>query len=143
MASAEHSVTINRPLEDVFAFLADPENDPQWRKGVLDIAHVSGDGVGAVYKQGVKGPFGKRIPADIERTTLEPNRVIGFHALVGPVRPWGRYELEDEGGRTRVTFTLGTDLRGTKKLMGPMVSKQMNAEVRGLDRLKTVLESKA
>ena len=143
MPSAEHSVTINKSIEEVFSFLADAENDARWRKGVLDIARVSGEGVGAVYKQGVKGPFGKRIAADIERTTLEPNRVIGFHALVGPVRPWGRYELEDDNGRTRVTFTLGTDLRGTKKLMSPMVGRQMNAEVHGLDRLKTLLETRA
>jgi uncharacterized protein YndB with AHSA1/START domain len=66
MPSAEREVTIERPVEEVFAFLANPENDPQWRRGVLDIRRVSGEGAGAVYEQGVKGPMGRRIAADIE-----------------------------------------------------------------------------
>jgi hypothetical protein len=48
--SASQSVTINRPASDVFAFVADGENEPKWRPGVLDIQHVSGQGVGAVYR---------------------------------------------------------------------------------------------
>jgi uncharacterized membrane protein len=140
MPNAEHSVTIARPAHEVFAFLANAENDLQWRKGVTDIARVSGEGVGTVYRQGVKGPFGRRIPADVEITTFEPDRSIGFRALAGPVRPQGRYELEEDEGRTTVTFMLGTDLHGMKKLMGPMVAKQMNAEVHGLERLKALLE---
>jgi len=51
MPSAEHQVTIARPVGEVFAYVADGLNAPSWRPGVLDIAHVSGTGVGAVYKQ--------------------------------------------------------------------------------------------
>jgi uncharacterized membrane protein len=38
--SASHSVTINRPASEVFAFVADGENAPRWRSGVLDIQRV-------------------------------------------------------------------------------------------------------
>ena len=54
MASAQHSVTIKRPVADVFAFVADGENARQWRPSVLDMAHLSGEGVGAVYARGPK-----------------------------------------------------------------------------------------
>ncbi len=30
MAHLRQSVVVRRPLEEVFAYLADPENDPQW-----------------------------------------------------------------------------------------------------------------
>ena len=93
MPSATHETTIDRPPERVFSFLADAENDVKWRPGVLDISHTSGSGVGARYRQGVKGPMGRRIAADIEITELEPNELIAFRALEGPVRPTGRYEL--------------------------------------------------
>jgi Polyketide cyclase / dehydrase and lipid transport len=48
MPSASHSVVINRPASEVFAFVADGENAPRWRTGVLDIQRESGQGVGAV-----------------------------------------------------------------------------------------------
>lgn len=59
---------IARPPAEVFAFLADGTNNKQWRSGVLDIALKSGRGRGAVYEQGVKGPFGRRVAADYEIT---------------------------------------------------------------------------
>jgi hypothetical protein len=58
--SASHSVTINRSVSEVFA--ADGENAPRWGSGVLDIQRVSGRGVGAVYRQGVRGPPGAASP---------------------------------------------------------------------------------
>jgi carbon monoxide dehydrogenase subunit G len=36
MAKLEHSVVINRPLEEVFKFLSNPENEQQRRSGLLE-----------------------------------------------------------------------------------------------------------
>jgi uncharacterized protein YndB with AHSA1/START domain len=66
---AENTITINRPVPDVFSFVADGTTAPKWRPGVLDVTRESGDGgVGSVYRQGVEGPMGRRIPADYEVT---------------------------------------------------------------------------
>ena len=137
-----NEVVIERPPAEVFAFLADAENDPAWRPGVLDIARVSGDGpgAGARYRQGVKGPGGRRIDADIETTAYEPNRLIGFRATAGPVRPEGRYELAPADGGTRVRFSLAAELRGLKVAMAPAVRRTMAGEVGRLENLKRVLE---
>jgi uncharacterized membrane protein len=140
MPSASNEVVIGRPRDDVFAFLADPENDPQWRTGVLDLKHVSGSGVGSRYAQGVKGPRGRRISADIELTELTPGRSIAFRTLTGPVRPRGRYLLSAAEQGTRVRFELDADVRGLKRLIAPMVQKTMNHEVGQLDRLKRIIE---
>lgn len=142
MASASSEIVINCPLEDVFAFLADPENDPQWRSGVLDLKRVSGRGIGACYSQGVKGPGGRRIPADIEITELTPGETIAFQTVTGPVRPRGRYTLGAADSGTRVRFELEADLTGLKRLIGPIVQKTMNNEVRQLDRLKRTIEQR-
>jgi uncharacterized protein YndB with AHSA1/START domain len=107
---------------------------------VLDIRRKSGHGRGAIYEQGVKGPFGRRVPADYEITSYEPDRRIGFRAIAGPVRPEGSYELTPADGGTRVTFTLRAEPRGLAKLMSPMVAKTMRSEVAQLDRLRAVLE---
>ncbi|MBV9605519.1 MAG: SRPBCC family protein [Solirubrobacterales bacterium] len=141
MPEASSTIEIRRPMSEVFAFLADGENDPRWRTGVIDIRRKSGQGRGAIYEQGVKGPFGRRVPADYEITAYEPDRRIGFRAIAGPVRPEGSYELAAlDSGATRVTFALRAEPRGLAKLMSPMVTKTMRSEVAQLDRLRAVLE---
>ena len=142
MPSAQHSVTIQRPVGDVFAFVADGLNGPKWRPGILDIAHMSGEGVGATYKQGVKGPGGRRIAADFEVTASEPNRRLAFRAVAGPVRPNGEYRFEAAGSGTKLSFALEAELGFLKNLvMGGAVQRTMDAEVQAIERLKRVLES--
>jgi uncharacterized protein YndB with AHSA1/START domain len=144
MPEASATIEIRRPVETVFAFLSDGENDRLWRSGVLDIRRKSGQGRGAIYEQGVKGPFGRRVPADYEITEYEPSRRIGFRAIAGPVRPEGSYELAPAGGGgTRVTFALQAEPRGLAKLMSPMVARTMRSEVAQLERLRAVLEAPA
>ena len=142
MPSASSEIVINRPPDDVFEFLANPENDPQWRSGVIDLKRVSGNGIGARYAQGVKGPGGRRIPADIEITELSPGETIAFQTVTGPVRPRGRYRLTAVDDGPRVRFELEADVNGLKRLMAPMVQKTMNNEVGQLDRLKRVIEQR-
>jgi uncharacterized membrane protein len=142
MPSAQHSVSISRSVADVFAFVADGTNAKQWRAGVLDVALVSGQGAGAVYRQGVKGPGGRRIAADYEVTDSEPNRRIAFRTIAGPVRPTGEYRFASDGEGTTVSFALEASLTGWKKLlMGGAVQKTMDSEVRNLDVLKRLLEA--
>jgi uncharacterized membrane protein len=138
--SAENSVVIDRPRSEVFAFVADHENDPKWRPGVRDIKRASGEGQGAIYTQGVRGPMGQRIDADFEVTAYQPEMLIAFRTLAGPVQPEGSYRFEDADGGTRVTFSLNATLRGAQKLMAPMVSKSMRNQVAALSDLKRVLE---
>jgi uncharacterized membrane protein len=140
MLEAEHSITVSRPIDEVFAFLADGENGPRWRSGVLDVQRVSGDGVGAQYRQGVKGPMGRRIAADYEVTEFAPPRALGFRATAGPVRPEGRYELEPAGAGTRVRFTLQCKPRGFARLMTPMVARTMRGEVQAIEGLAGAMQ---
>lgn len=141
MPSAERTVTINRPVDEVFRFVADGTRAPHWRSGVLDVAHVSGEGVGARYSQGVKGPGGRRIAADYEITAFEPDRKIGFRATAGPVRPEGSFTFEGMGTGTILTFALSAELSGWKRLlMSGAVQSTMQAEMAALDTLKDLLE---
>jgi uncharacterized protein YndB with AHSA1/START domain len=139
MPEATNTVEIARSPADVFAFLADGTNGPRWRSGVIDLAHKSGQGKGTIYTQGVKGPFGRRVPADYELTAFEPDTRIAFRAVAGPVRPEGSYEVEAAGGGTRVTFSLRCTPSGFARLMAPMVAKTMRSEVAQLEQLREVL----
>jgi uncharacterized protein YndB with AHSA1/START domain len=140
--NAERTIVIDRPVADVFAFLADASNALQWRSGVLELTKKSGDGVGAVYRQVVRGPGGRRIDADYEITEYQPPTHIAFKTIAGPVRPVGSYDIRSRDGKTELTFRLSAEISGLKKLlMSGAVQKTMDAEMAGLDRLKRVLET--
>jgi len=140
--SASHSVTINRRASKVFAFVADGENAPNWRSGVLDVQWVSGHGVGAVYRQGVRGPGRRRVAADYEVTAYEPDKRMAFKTIAGPVRPTGEFPLQAADGVTTLTLSLQADLGGVKRLLlSGMVQKTMDAEVAAIENVKRILES--
>jgi uncharacterized protein YndB with AHSA1/START domain len=143
MPSAKRSITISRPMADVFAYVADGENGREWRSAKIEVKHESGEGVGATYHQTVPGPMGRRIRADYEITDYDaPNR-LAFRAIAGPVRPTGEYRLAKAGEGTKVTFSLDAKLPFLKRLlMGRSVQKSMDSEMSSLDKLKKVLEKR-
>ena len=53
MPAFENTVTIQRPAEDVFAFLADFENIPKWNYAIEQTSKISAGpaGVGTRYRQ--------------------------------------------------------------------------------------------
>ena len=144
MAHAENRVTINRPPQDVFEFLANGLNEPLWRTGIKEIALKSGSpgAVGAVYSQTLgHGPGGRSVAGDYQIVDAVPGRLLRFQVVAGPARPTGEYRLRETDGGTEVWFTLDATPRGLMKLMGPMITKTMAAEVARLSELKKVLEA--
>jgi uncharacterized protein YndB with AHSA1/START domain len=127
--------------EQVFRFLADGRTATQWRWSVIEVSKASGDGVGAVYRQVVRGPGGRPVDADYEITALEPAQRIAFRAIAGPVRPEGEYLLEAMGEATILTFRLAAALPWWRRLvLGRLVQSSIEAEMRSLDALQELLE---
>lgn len=143
MAHAESSIIIDRPLKDVFAFVLDGTKGPLWRPAIIDIEQVPGKplGAGAVFKQGLKGPGGRRIDGDYEIIKCRPDELIVFQVIAGPARPTGTYRFEAAGNGTCVTFVLQYEPRGLARLMDPMIARTMRGEVATLANLKAYLES--
>lgn len=143
MAHAESTVIIDRPLKDVFAFVLDGTKEPLWRPAIMDIQQAPGKslGAGAVFKQGLKGPGGRRIDGDYEIIECRPDELIVFQVIAGPARPTGTYRFEAAGNGTRVTFVLQYEPKGLARLMDPMIARTMRGEVATLANLKAYLES--
>src|SRR5579859_7154143 len=143
MPHAEESITINRPVSAVFNFVLDGTNNALWRPAVLDIERVPGkpSGAGAVFKQGLQGPGGRRIDGDYEIVECQADELIRFQVIAGPARPTGLYRFEAVGNATRVTFLLHLDARGLTRLLSPMITSTMKSEVATLSNLKAYLES--
>lgn len=114
MARASRTMTIRRPVAEVYAFFADPVNDPTWRRNV---------------------------PTDLEVIVQETNQRYEFRHSVGPVRPDCRMTFREVDGHTTMTFTLNIELPGLQKYtLGRQVQKAMDAQVADLDQARMHLE---
>ncbi|MFE3192934.1 SRPBCC family protein [Nocardia sp. NPDC059240] len=142
MPAASRTVTVARPIGEVFAYFADATNSAQWRSGVKEITAEGEPAVGTVYRQTVSGPGGRGVSADVRITDYVPDRKVVLEGISGPLRPTVSYLFAPTADGTEVTFSLAAELSGLKKLLmnGP-VQKTMTAEVAGLDRAKALLES--
>ncbi|TGA97061.1 hypothetical protein E4665_13560 [Sporolactobacillus shoreae] len=143
MAFAEFSVSIQKPVHEIFDFILNGENNKVWRPSVIAVKKESkGDtGVGTKFSQTMKGPFGKSISGDYEITGCDADKTISFRVVSGPARPTGNYAFEEDEGETKITFTLSYKPTGLAKLMDPMITKQMQVETAALVNVKKHLES--
>ena len=124
MVKVEGSVVINRPIEEVFAFLNNPDNTSQWRGSVLESKQTSEGppGVGTTG-QGVSQFLGRRSESTWEITEYELNRKVTSKSTSGPV-PYelsATFESVDEG--TRVTLVGEFEVGGFFKLAEPIVAR--------------------
>ena len=138
MAHAKHTVTVPRPIAEVYAFLADGLNEPKWRPDVTDVHLASGSGssIGAVYAQTMKGPGGRPIRGDYRITLTEVPTRLDFEVIAGPARPTGSFELiKLSPTSTEVSFTLDLIRKGLMKLMSSMIEKQVESEAAAIQRV--------
>ena len=114
------TTTIDRPIDEVFAFLADGENDPKFSPRVLEISRTTSGppGVGTVYASTVKDG-GVKTKREFEYTAFDaPTRIRWTERSKNPiVVPEGGYDLVAEGNRTRVTIFNELEGRGFGKLI--------------------------
>jgi uncharacterized protein YndB with AHSA1/START domain len=100
MPEESRTITIARPVGEVFAFLADAENDKMWRHGVMEITRTGGQGDGTTDRQVVSGPGGRRVDADVEITQFVPEQRIALSTIKAPARPSGNYDMRTIDGGT-------------------------------------------
>ncbi len=139
------TIVIDRPIEDVFAFLADGENDKRFSSRVIEIAKTTDGppGVGTVYASTVKDAGVKthrefkltefEVPTRIRWTELSKNLVVVTE---------GGYDLAPAGEGTQLTFFNELQGRGIGVLIAGFAlrSARKGAEAFA-DAIKTSVES--
>ena len=114
------TVTVERPIEQVFDFLADGENDPKFSPRVLEIVKKTdgAPGKGTIYASTVKDA-GMKTQREFELTEFErPTRIrwreLSKNAVTAPE---GGYDLEPAGESTSLSFFNELEGHGFGKLV--------------------------
>ena len=139
----ELSVVIERPVEEVFAFATDPQNDPLWQSTSLETERTSKGpvGVGATFRNTSKF-LGRRIETAYKVTEMEPPRRQCVKIVSGPIPGSGCYLFEPAGGGTRFTQTFDAEVGGFFRLTEPLVARAIRRQTEAdMATLKDVLEA--
>lgn len=144
MIEVTSEVVIHRPADEVFAFLADAENNPAWQQGMERCQWTTTPPIreGSTYQQEAR-MLGKPIVSTFEVVDFEPGRRITIRTIESsfPIRVTRTVEPTGEGSclaRARVTG----DPSGAFRLAGPLMRRMVERSVRGdYRRLKEHLET--
>ncbi len=122
MASAAHEVRIDRPITEVFDFLADGTNNPRWQPLVVTSIGPEGPvGPGATFTQRVRSPLGFTVSANYRVIAYEPSQKLSMTVTSGgPIRPTITYTLTAEDQATIVRCVVEYRPAGLARLTAPL-----------------------
>lgn len=140
------TTTINRPIDQVFAFLAEGTNDTKFSPRVQEIKKVTDGppGVGTVYSSRVKDA-GMKTNREFKLTEFEQPTKIRWTELTknAITVPDGGYDLEPAGdGATRVTILNTFEGHGFGKVILPLALRGAKKDADALaGRIKAAAEA--
>ena len=102
---SSHTVTVGRPIGEVFRFLSAPEHLAAWDGAVRWARRSAGGplGVGATFAQAIACDGRTEVAAG-EMVAYEPPNELGWRSGLGSVRTITRITLEAVGTSTRLTL---------------------------------------
>jgi hypothetical protein len=103
MAQLQQRVEIARPLEEVFALVANLGIGAWWSWDLVEVGQVTSGPLGAGFRY-LARLGGRRFELVGEVTRYERNRRRAVKPVSGPIRSGGVLALEAIPGGTRITF---------------------------------------
>ena len=131
-------VTIERPVEDVFAYVSDVAHLPEWQESAVAASWIE---PGARFRER-RTFLGRTAELELEVTSNERDRRFDVKSVSGPVRFEILHAFEAVAGGTVLRVTAEAAIGGALRFAAAMAKKQAERQFRSdLERLKEVLEA--
>jgi uncharacterized membrane protein len=134
----ENTIAIERPIDEVFAFLSDFENIPKWNYYVLEVRQLSESpiGIGTTYHQ-----LRKSDQQDFRIIEFEANNTVAVKTLPQSSPSFERrFTLYEEGETTRIRDQWKLDT-GRPALLERLARGRVKSAVsENLSKLKELLQ---
>jgi ligand-binding SRPBCC domain-containing protein len=143
MIAFETDVRIDRPIEEVFAFVSDPLNFPRWNSAVQAVRRTSADenGAASTYLMERELPSG-RAANELEVVASESPREFTIRAIAGPTPFLYCYRFAAEDGETIIQLDAQVELSGAAALLPQLARRAVkNGVDDNLATLKQILEA--
>lgn len=122
MAQIEGEIVIDRPIDEVFDFVADELNEPSFNRQMTSVEQLTeGDiGLGTQFKAEVISG-GRPLSMVIEFTTFERPVRLGSRSTMSGVVILGQLTFEAVGDATRMRWAWDTRPSGALRLLTPLI----------------------
>jgi uncharacterized protein YndB with AHSA1/START domain len=140
----KHEVTIhlNRPVEQVFAFLADTEKVSSWQSSLIELEQLTEGPLHAGSRFREIRRLGLR-DAEIQGqvTAFEPNKRLETRTTTKP-EVTVSYSFDPENGGTRLRYKFVLLSSGIMRLFEPLIARSLKKDRESdFETLKHLLES--
>jgi uncharacterized membrane protein len=148
MIRIEETITINRPVEEVFTYLKDINNSGEWMSAVIEARQSGGEleQIGSTYTVSTKF-LGKRIDSIYELIAYQPGESFTLKSKAGPVDHTLSFRCEtvgDNSTATRLSRVDEGDPGGLFKLATPLLSAALTRMIKNdLATLKDLVEGRS
>lgn len=139
----QHEVTIylNKPVEQVFAFLMDTNKLTAWQSNLIKSEQLT-DGplrTGSRFRE-VRRINNKEEEIQAEITALEPNKRLETKTISKP-QAMVSYSLDPEQGGTRLQYKFTLITSGLMRLMEPVIASSIKKDTEAdFETLKQMLD---
>ena len=143
MTTFSTSIRVLRPVEAVYAFVADPLLFPRWNSAVLAVELTSGERgrVGSRYAMQRRLPTGQ-VENELVVFSSELATEFGIRTTSGPTPFRYTYRFVSDRGDTVIQFDAGVELSGVASVLGPLAASAVRRGVdANLATLKRTLET--
>jgi ligand-binding SRPBCC domain-containing protein len=141
----EESVVINRPLQEVFDYVANRETLPEWSAPIQEVRKET---QGPLVEEGARFTtvakfLGRRFETPFEVSVHDPPRRHTDRSTGGPFPQEYTHIFEEvAGGGTRLTEVTDGEPGGFFRLAGPLLEIAVRRQFRAdLETLKDLLEA--
>ena len=122
MARVEGEITISRPVERVFDFVADERNEPRYNARMVRAEQISDGPIGEGTRfRTVLETMGRTMPMVVEFTGYERPLRLASVTRSSMMETEGALMFEPVPGGTRMRWSWDVRPRGAMKLMAPLV----------------------
>jgi uncharacterized membrane protein len=130
-------VAIARPVHDVFAYVSDVTNLPEWQESAVAAEWIE---PGVRFRER-RSFLGRTAELELEVTAAEPDRRFDVKAVKGPVRFEIRHEFAPNGNGTLLRVDAEAAVGGALRFAAGMAKRQAARQFKSdLQRLKRRLE---
>jgi uncharacterized membrane protein len=136
----EWLVVIGRPVAEVFPYLSDPRNGPEWQSGLREVRCTPDGpvGVGTAVAE-VRQIFGQRLSSGYTIMTYEPGQRICVASNGGPASFTASVRFEPHGQGTLVRIDAEAGLSAVMRVgavvMERTIRRQLEADLASLNDL--------
>ena len=139
----KHTIIINRPIDEVFAFVTNLDNETRWQPEIKSVTLEGQLQAGSTFRE-IRVTFGRIYDWHFRITEFEPPNRITIDTIGGSARYRGSRLFEAVADGTQVTEIGELEMPRFLSVLNPLFSRLSQRPLRlAYDRLKLLIEAES